>query len=112
MSVVEATGPIRFAPIDGAVGDNMIVEPVAGMKIRPLHIYLHQAAAGTILFESDDDAGSQTAVSGTIPTTSENLKFDPGYSPVGYFETLVGEGLNMALGTATADGWIAYQEVG
>lgn len=106
-----STAAIQRAAFTGAVGDNAAVAAVAGKKIRVLQVYLHQTGAGSVQFKSDVGGGA-TALSGVIPTTAENLAVNPGFNPAGHFETAAGKAFNIALGTATAFGWVSYQEIG
>ena len=100
--------PVKRAIISGAAGDVAVVAAVTGRKIRVLQFYLHQAAAGTIRFESG--AGG-TALTGVMVTTAETLAINPGFNPFGHFETVAGESLSIEAATGAVQGWCVYQEV-
>ena len=96
-----------YAVIDHAAsGDNTLVAAVAGFKIRVLSITLVSGGTVTVRFES---AASGTALTGQMQLTAQ-AGFSSGYSPVGHFETISGELLNLELGGAVSvDGFMTYQ---
>lgn len=95
-----------YAVIDDATsGNNTIVAAVAGRKIRVLSFFL--VSAGTVLarFESDADG---TALTGQM-TLAVNDVVEAGYNPLGHFETVAGELLNLELSAAVSvDGALTY----
>ena len=100
---------VKHAVIDNATsGDNTLVAAVAGKKIVVVQLLLISAGTMTVRFES---GASGTALSGqmsVLAATGFRLEF----SPVGHFETAVGELLNLELSAATsADGYLKYIEV-
>lgn len=100
----------KFAIIDAASsGDNTIVAAVAGKKIRVLAGSLTMTGtAVTIRFESG--AGG-TALTGQMgPAAGQTIPLP--FCPVGHFETVSGDLLNMELGgSQSVDGWIVYVEI-
>lgn len=105
-----STQAVKRAVIDGATsGDNTIVAAVAGKKIRVLAmISVMTGTAVTIRFESG--AGG-TALTGQMQP-SQGGGFVLPFNPVGWFETLSGELLNMELsGAQSVDGVLVYVEV-
>ena len=107
MSIVEATGAIKYAFIDHAAsGDNEIVAAVAGKKIRVLAWHVTVSGTTTIRFESS--AGG-TALTGQMAGTA-NAELTEPWNPCGWFETVAGESLNMELSAAVSvDGALVYQ---
>lgn len=103
-----STNPIKRAIISGSAGDVTAVAAVAGKKIRVLQFYVRQSAAGTVRFES---AAAGTALTGVMVTTTADLVVQGDFNPVGHFETIAGELLNVEAGTAAVMGWLVYQEV-
>lgn len=100
-----------FAKVDAASsGDNTIVAAVAGKKIRVLCGSLTMTGtAVTIRFES---AAGGTALTGQM-TPAQGQTIPITYCPMGNFETVAGELLNLELGGAqSVDGWLVYQLVG
>ena len=100
----------KFAKVDGATsGDNTIVAAVAGKKIRVIAGSLVMTGtAVTIRFES---AAGGTALTGQMQPLQGNI-LPLAFCPVGHFETIAGELLNMELsGAQSVDGWIVYVEV-
>src|SRR5688572_25172067 len=87
--------PIKRAVISGNAGDVEAVAAVSGRKIRCLHYYIHQSAAGTIRFES---GAAGTALTGVMVTTAEGLVLKDSHV-AGLFETLAGQSLSIEAGT-------------
>ena len=109
-SIVDKTGPIKFAKVDTAATATLIAA-VTGKALRVLHAYLHvTTAAGTIKFQSDNGV-TQTDLTGAIPFAADGA-FNPGWSPAGYWETVSGESLKAVLtSTGQVSGFLVYQEV-
>jgi len=100
----------KFAKIDAATsGDNTLVAAVTGKKIRVLAGSLTMTGtAVTIRFES---AAGGTALTGQMTPTQGSTITVP-FCPLGHFETVAGELLNLELGGAqSVDGWLVYIEV-
>ena len=99
----------KFKVIDhAATPDNEIVALVASKKIRVLQYALICAGAVTVRFESSTGG---TALTGQMQLAA-NAGISSAYSPVGLFETVAGENLNMELSGATScDGHLVYVEV-
>jgi hypothetical protein len=101
---------VKRAVVDHAtIGDNTIVAAVTGKKIRVLSCLLVMTGtAVTIRFES---ATGGTALTGQMQP-SQGGGFVLPHNPVGWFETLSGELLNLELsGAQSVDGVIVYVEV-
>lgn len=97
-----------FAAISGAATDNTIVAAVAGKRIRVLGFGIVAAGAVTVAFESSTTSAltgvMSLAANGDLSLTAEN--------PLGLFETVAAELLNMTLGGAVqVSGWLTYQLV-
>lgn len=100
----------KFKVVDAASsGDNEVVAAVAGKKIRVLCGCLTMTGtAVTVRFESS--AGG-TALTGQM-TPSQGSTIPIPFCPLGNFQTVAGESLNLELGGAqSVDGWIVYCEV-
>lgn len=99
----------RFAVISGNAGDVTAVAAVTGKKIRVLSYYIRQSAAGTVRFES---AAGGTALTGVMVTTTGDLVVEGAFNPMGHFETVAGELLNVEAGTGAVMGHLTYQLIG
>lgn len=107
---VDATLSPKFAVIDKAGnGNNEIVAAVTGKKIRVLAAFFTMTGtAVTIRFESAADG---TALTGQM-TPSQGQTISLPFNPVGWFQTVAGEALNLELGGAqSVDGALVYVEV-
>lgn len=92
-----------------AIADNAVVASVVGKKIRVLAYTLNNTAgtANTATFKSAAAAISSAKALGAV-----NSFFASGYSKHGWFETVAGEALNLALTAGTAVGVdVVYIEV-
>jgi hypothetical protein len=100
---------IKRAVISAASsGDNTLVAAVTDKKIRVLEFTLVVASAVTVRFES---AASGTAITGVM-SLAANAGISTTWCPVGHFETISGQLLNLELGGAVqVSGWLVYQEV-
>lgn len=100
---------VKHAVIDNASsGDNTLVAAVAGKKIVVLQLILISAGTMTVRFESGAGGTALTGQMSVLAATGFVLPF----SPVGHFETAVGQLLNLELSGATsADGYLKYIEV-
>ena len=100
----------KYKVIDHAAsGDNEIVAAVANKKIRVLSaVLVMTGTAVTIRFES---AAGGTALTGQMtPLQGHSINFP--FNPLGHFETIAGQALNMELGGAqSVDGCLTYVEV-
>jgi hypothetical protein len=101
-----AQSEVQFAAIDNAISpDNTIVAAVAGKKIRVLGFFL--VSAGTVVTRFESGTGG-TALTGQM-TMAVNVVQSSGFSPVGWFETVAGELLNLELSAAVSvDGGLVY----
>lgn len=99
-----ATG-LQFAAIDtAAAGDTTLVASVAGAKIRVYGFGLVVGAAITVRFKS----GAATNLTGPLAFAA-NGGVSTAFSPVGLFETALGEGLVLNLSVAgSVGGWLVY----
>lgn len=104
-----AASPIKYAKISASSsGNNTLVAAVTGKKIRLVAVAMMAAAAVNAKF--------QTAAGGTDLTglfyPAANGGFVLPYNEEGWFETVVGELLNLNLSGAVAvGGCLTYQEV-
>ena len=94
------------APLDHATsGNNEIIAAVAGKKIRVLSALA--IAAGTVLARFESGAGGDP-LTGQMPLVA-NSGFSINYNSAGWFETNVGEALNLELSAAiSVDGVLNY----
>lgn len=98
----------QYVVVDAAaLGDNTLVAAVTGKKIRVLAMMLiANGGANTIRFES---GASGTALTGHMILTAQIVVPLSGY---GWFETAVGELLNLELAVATqVAGVLVYEEI-
>lgn len=80
-------------------GDNTVVSAVTDKKIRVLSAFIvASGGANTIRFES---AASGTALTGQMDLADNGQLILP-FSPVGWFENITGQLLNLELSAATA----------
>ncbi len=87
----------QFAVIDTAgLGDTTLIAAVSGKRIRVLGFFLVAAAAVAVAFESDTGG---TALTGRMPMPINGI-LSPAFNPLGLFETVAGELLNLELGLA------------
>lgn len=100
----------KFAIIDAVTnGDNTIVAAVASKKIRVLA--LHLTMTGTLVTIRFESAAGGTALTGQMQPLAGNSITLP-FNPVGWFETVAGDLLNMELGGAqSVDGCLVYVEI-
>lgn len=101
--------PKFMAVAASSAGDNTLVAAVTGKRIRVLAGHLTMTGtAVTIRFESAAGGTALTGLMTPLQGTSMSLPF----SPVGHFQTVAGELLNLELGGAQAvAGWLVYVEV-
>lgn len=99
----------KFAVIDDALSpDNTIVAAVASRKLRVLAWKI--VATGTVIARWESDTGG-TALTGQMPLAAQTVVGGE-YCPLGHFETVSGELLNLELSTTVSvDGWLVYVEV-
>lgn len=105
-----SNNPVKYAVVDAASnGNNTLVAAVTLKKIRVIAGSLTMTGtAVTVRFESAADG---TALTGQM-TPAQGQTIGLPYCPVGHFQTLIGELLNLELGGGqSVDGWIVYQEV-
>lgn len=98
---------VKRAVIDNATsGDNTLVAAVAGKRIRVLSmIAVMTGTAVTIRFES---AAGGTALTGQMQPSAGGGFVLP-FNPLGWFETVSAELLNMELsGAQSVDGCLTY----
>jgi hypothetical protein len=98
--------PPKFKSV-GATGSGDLIPLVSSKKIRVLAYALVFNAASTAKFQS----GGSTDLSGAMPFGDKGGICAP-FNPVGWFESVAGEKLNLVLGTSVAwAGHITYIEV-
>ena len=100
----------KFAVISAsASGDNTVVAAVAGKKIRVLAAVT--VMTGTTVSQTWKSANGGTAISGAMTPLQGGVIPLP-YNPLGWFETIAGQLLNLSLGGAQAvGGAVVYVEV-
>ncbi len=97
----------KFASISGnTLGDNLLVAAVAGKRIRVLKYSVVTSGAVALKFRS-----ATTDLTGPMSLVA-NSGVGAAFSPVGQFETAIGEALNLNLSsTALVAGHLTYIEV-
>jgi len=99
------------ANVAASTTDGSIVAAVGGKKIRVLAFRIHTAGTATNVTFNSKPAGAGTAIS-ELFALGANGGHSPGYSPVGHFETVSGEGLTVTTGTGATTGiGVVYVEV-
>ncbi len=94
---------VKYAVIEtaalGAAGNEELIAAVTGKKIRVLAILAHpsQASEGTL-------RSATTAITGSIDVGTGNDGLMLPFNPVGWFETVAGENLDL-LNTIAATSW-------
>jgi hypothetical protein len=102
-----STKVIKFAPISASTsGDNVIVAAVTGKKIKVISVVLVASGVVSVTWKS-----ATTNLSGAMPLVA-NSGFSLPTSPnINYFETAVGEVLNLNLSSAVlVAGHLGYYE--
>lgn len=101
--------PPKYAVIDHATsGDNEIVAAVTGKKTRVLAVLLMSGGTVNARFES---AAGGTSLTGQMQLTAQ-AGFVLPFNPVGWFETVAGQALNLELsGAVSVDGCLVYQVI-
>jgi hypothetical protein len=99
----------KFAVITAsASGVTTLVAAVTNKKIRVISIVLVANAAVNVKFQSHV---TPTDITGLL-YLGANGGFAPGYNPLGHFQTISGEALDINLSSAVAvGGWLTYVEV-
>lgn len=105
----QSSKPIRTAAVSAAnSGDNTLIAAVSNNKIRVLAVLLVAAGAVGVRFES---AAGGTALTGVM-SLAANGGFVMPFNPVGWFETLASQLLNLELsGAVQVSGVVVYQEI-
>lgn len=110
-SIYNGISPItpKFAAISASSsGNNTLVAAVTAKKIRVLAYTIVTTTAVTVRFQS---AAGGTALTGAMPSGATGVLVG-NFNPVGHFETVAGELLNLSLGGAVAvAGHLVYVEV-
>ena len=104
-----ATSRLKRAVIAASTsGNNTIVAAVPGKIIRVYQLLVVATDAVTTRWES---AAGGTALTGLMPLVASS-GYAPSFCPVGHFETVEGELLNLELSAAVmVGGWIVYGEI-
>lgn len=99
----------KFANITAsASGVTTLVAAVTSKKLRVLQIVLIASGTVNVKFQSHV---TPTDITGLLYLTT-NTGFAPGYSPIGHFQTVAGEALDINLSAAIAvGGYLTYIEV-
>lgn len=99
------------ANVAAATTDGVLVAAVAGKKIRVLALYAVAGATATNLTLNSKPAGAGAAISALLANGVNGGEVLP-FSPVGWFETVAGEGLSATTGAGSATGiGVVYVEV-
>jgi hypothetical protein len=106
MNPNESTTPVLRKSVS-MTADADLIAAVSGKSIRILSGSLSIAVTGTITFKS-----GSTALTGAITLTA-GTPLPIHYTPVGAFQTVVGESFNVDnSGTDQISGWLVYQLIG
>lgn len=106
-----ATPKFAFVNAAAATTDTSIVAAVTGKKIRVLAFRLNVAGTATNATFNSKPAGAGVAKSETFQLDARG-GFSGGFSPVGHFETVSGEGLTVTTGAGSQVGvGVVYVEV-
>lgn len=99
----------KFAKIAvSASGVTQLVAAVGGKKLRVVSLFVVAAAAVTVKFQSHT---TPTDLTGAMPSGA-NGGFVLPFNPLGWFESLIGEALDVNLGGAiSVAGSLSYVEV-
>lgn len=110
MSVLESTGPVKFAAFDLS-SDGNIVAAVAGKKIRLLGgVFIGGGSGGTFTLEGKPAAGNATTLMPAMVLGNNVAQVLP-VTGVGYLETRQSEALYANLSAGAVKGMVAYQLV-
>ena len=105
------TPKFAFANVAASTTDGNIVTAVASKKIRVLAVVFVAGATATNVTFNSKPAGAGTAKSALFAAAANGGAALP-YNPVGWFETVSGEGLTATTGTgATVGIQVVYVEV-
>jgi len=109
MSAAGAALTPKFAAIAASSsGNNTLVAAVTSNKIRVLALYLVSAGTTTVKFQSAAGGTDLTGASALVANTGFVLP----YNPVGWFQTVSGELLNLVLsGAISVAGGLTYVEI-
>jgi hypothetical protein len=100
-----------IANIAASQTDSSIVTAVAGKKIRVLASFCQAGAVATNVTFNSKPAGAGVAISPIFQDGINGGAVLP-FNPMGWFETLVGEGLTVTTGVGSATGiLVLYAEV-
>lgn len=91
------------AGIAAATTDGAVIAAVASKKIRVLAFALAPATTATACTFTSKPAGAGTAISAIIEAGSTSTTVFP-YNPLGWFETVAGEGLSLTTGAGSTVG--------
>jgi hypothetical protein len=110
---VNDTTPLlpKFASVSAASnGNNTLVAAVTGKKIRVLS--MHLTMSGTTVTWAFQTAAGGTALTGTMGPIAQGQTVVWPFNPLGHFETVAGQLLNLSLsGAQTVAGSLVYVEV-
>lgn len=99
------------ANVAASTTDGNIVTAVGGKKIRVLEFRLHAGGTATTVTFNSKPAGAGTAISELFALGINGMR-DDGFSPIGHFETVTGEGLTVTTGAGATTGiGVVYVEI-
>lgn len=100
-----------FKNVSASATDSSIVAAVTGKKIRVLAYIAGATGTATTYVFNSKPSGAGAAITGTRTTPAQDAH-SYGFSPVGLFETVAGEGLTMSTGAGSTIGLdVVYIEV-
>lgn len=91
------------ANVNAAQTDQVLITAVTGKKIRVLSMFCQTGPVETNIAVNTKPAGAGTAVSPTFQNGQNGGAVLP-FSPIGWFETNVGEGLSVTTGAGSTTG--------
>jgi hypothetical protein len=105
------TPKFAFANVAAAQTDSNVVTAVANKKIRVLQTHVVTGATATNITFNSKPAGAGTAISSLAANAANGGSVRP-FSPIGWFETVAGEGLTVTTGAGSTTGIeVVYVEV-
>lgn len=107
----DLTPKYALANVAASQTDASIVAAVAGKKIRVMQVFALAGATATTLVFNSKPAGAGVAISPTMANGINGGEVLP-FSPMGWFETVAGEGLTVTTGAGSTTGiLVGYVEV-
>lgn len=102
---------VAFANVAAATTDGAVITAVALKKLRIIGFILSPGATATAVTFNSKPGGAGVAISATFTCVANTTNVAP-IHPIGWFTTLIGEGLTVTTGAgATVGVHVVYLEV-